>query len=486
MMKEFFLFLSIFVCSIGYSQIEFSAVKYDFGDLESYDVRYFDVRLKNNGAKEAWVLTVKKPREVSYITSRSIISVDSSIIIRFQVNPGQKGRFSYEVNVFTSDRADATKIKIQGNLKDLQQDNGTAFTDCPTFSDRPGGRNPNEFDLTVVTIDKETREELANSTVTMIQGGREIWRQETDRKGKIKEDATLGLSYFVADHEDYYSAELGAYVNFKRNYIIVELEKDKSVVVEEPPVIEPPIIDTTVVAINNPVPEPEPEVIIEIEIDPTPTPEPNVPEETVVETTPLPPGLTDLDEDNFDEAYFDPVNIVFILDVSSSMKQVDKIELMKYSLMQLTDMLRPQDKFGIVTYASDARVLLKPTSGREKEAIKDEIAELKAFGYTSGGSGIKLGYKTAKRAKIGQGKNHVIIITDGAFNRNSDDYKRYIKKYRKKGITMSVVGIRNKSSDEADMKEAAELGGGNYVPIMKLADAKRNLKQEVRLQSYKF
>ena len=484
MMKEFFLFVSIFLCSIGYSQIEFSAVKYDFGDLESYDVRYFDLRLKNRGAKEAWVLTVKKPREVSYITSKPIISADSSVLIRLHVNPSQKGRFSYEVNVFTSDRAEATKIKIQGNLKDLQQDNGSAFTACPTFSDRPGGRNPSEFDLTVVTIDKETREELANSIVTMIQGGREVWRQETNRKGKIKEDATLGLSYFVADHEGYYTAELGAYVNFKRNYIVVELEKDKTVVVEEPPVIEPPIIDTTVIAINDPQLDPEPEIIIEI--DPTPEPEHEVPEETVVETTPPPPGLTALDEDNFDEAYFDPVNIVFILDVSSSMKQVDKIELMKYSLMQLTDMLRPQDKFGIVTYASDARVLLKPTSGREKEAIKEEIAELKAFGYTSGGSGIKLGYKTAKRAKITHGKNHVIIITDGAFNRNSDDYKRYIKKYRKKGITMSVVGIRNKSSDEDEMKEAAELGGGNYVPIMKLADAKRNLKQEVRLQSYKF
>ena len=329
---------------------------------------------------------------------------------------------------------------------------------------------------------------MANSTVTMIRGGREIWRQETDRKGKIKENATLGLSYFYATHEGYFSAELGSYVNFKRNFVVIELDKDNTVVEEEPPVIEPPIIDTTVVAINDPVPEPEPEVIIEIEIDPTPdpTPEPDVPEETVVETTPPPPGLTDLDDNNFDEAYFDPVNIVFILDVSSSMKQVDKIELMKYSLMQLTDMLRPQDKFGIVTYASDARVLLKPTSGGDKEEIKEEIAELKAFGYTSGGSGIKLGYKTAKRSRITDGKNHVIIITDGAFNRNSDDYKRYIKKYRRKGITMSVVGIRNKSSDEADMKEAAELGGGNYVPIMKLSDAKRNLKQEVRLQSYKF
>lgn len=480
-MKNIFFFLLILFCSsVGYGQIIFSAIKHDFGELESYDVRYFDLVLKNNGNKEAWILTVKKPREVSYITSKQIIAKDSSVIIRLHVNPIKKGRFSYDVNVFTSDRAEATKVKIQGSLRELPQNNGGAFTSCPTFSDRPGGRNPNEFDLTVVTIDKETKEELSNSVVTMIQGGREVWQKETDRKGKIKEDATLGLSYFVANHDGYYTAELGAYVNFKRNFIVVELEKDKTIV--EPPVVDPPAIDTTVVVINEPEPE-VPEIVIEI--DPVPEIE-TVPEETVVETTPAPPGLTDLDENNFDEKYFDPVNIVFILDVSSSMKQVDKIELMKYSLMQLTDMLRPQDKFGIVTYASDARVLLKPTTGNQKDAIKDEIEDLKAFGYTSGGSGIKLGYKTAKRSKIQDGKNHVIIITDGAFNRNSDDYKRYIKKYKRKGITMSVVGIKNKSSDKDEMIEAAELGGGNYVPIMKLSDAKRNLKQEVRLQSYKF
>jgi Ca-activated chloride channel family protein len=100
---------------------------------------------------------------------------------------------------------------------------------------------------------------------------------------------------------------------------------------------------------------------------------------------------------------------------------VDKIELMKYSLFQLTDMLRPQDKIGIVTYASDARVLLNTTSGDQKERIKKEVTELKAFGYTAGGSGIKLGFREAKRAMIPNGKNQVIVITDGAFNRNSED-----------------------------------------------------------------
>ena len=394
--------------------------------------------------------------------------------MRFQINPKEKGRFTYLIDVFTSDKGEATKIKLSGNLRDLEMDNSNSFTACPTFSDRPGGGNPNDFDLTVVTIDKDSREELSNSNVTMIQNGRAIWENTTNRKGIIKEDATLGLSYFFAEHEGYYSSEKGQYVNFRRNHVLIELERDRTIV-EAPPVL---IDSTTLVVI-----EPEPKIIIEIETD-----EPNIEEAppiTTIETN-VPVLLTDLDRNNFDEEYFNPVNVVFILDVSSSMKQVDKIELMKYSLMQLTDMLRPQDKFSIVTYANDSRVILKPTSGSEKEKIKNEIEELKAYGYTAGGSGIKLGYKTALKSKISNGTNHVILITDGAFNRNSDDYKRYIKKYLKKGITMSVVGIRNKTGDKLEMEESATLGGGRYVPIMKLEDAKHNLKNEIRVQSYKF
>lgn len=464
----------LFFVLMGSAQVEFNKTKHDFGDLESYSARYVDIVLSNKGNKQEWLLSVKKPMDVVYITSKQIMEKDSSIVVRLQVNPKVKGRFSYGVDIFTSDRAEPVQVKLTGNLREIDQNTTGGMTACPDFSSRPGGGDPNKFDLTVVTIDKKTREELAKSTVTMIQNGQPIWEKKTDRNGKIKEDATLGLSYFYATHTGYYPAELGAYVNFKRNYIVVELEADEAFV---PPL--PPAVDTNVIATIDP--DPEPEIIIEIE-EKLETIETEFDSTVIAE---LPPSFTDLDKDNFDPEYFKPVNVVFVLDVSSSMKQVDKIELMKYALFQLTDMLRPIDKMGIVTYASDSRVLLPATSGGNKEEIKKEVAALKAFGYTSGGEGIKLGYKVAKKSMIANGTNHVIIITDGAFNRNSDDYERAVKKYKKLGINLSVVGIKNKSVHEEDMREAAELGGGHYVPIMKLADAQNNLKQEIRVLTFK-
>ncbi len=467
---SFVLLISFF----GNSQVVFQKKKHDFGDVESYSLRFVDIVLENKSEKVEWVLSVKKPREVVYIVTKQKIEKDSSIVLRFQVNPKEKGRFSYLVEVYTSDKAEPTKIKLTGNLISTDGANNS-FTDCPTFSNTPSETDAFNFDLTVVTIDKETKKELSHSKVILIQNGQAVWEKVTNKNGRVNEKSTLGLSYFYASHVGYSPAELGAYINFKRNFIVLELEK------KEMEIIDPPFIDTSVLVVNEE--EIIDEVVMEIEEELEET-------EIIVDTVPsvaiTDPSFEDLPSDNFDENYFKPINVVFVLDVSSSMKQADKIELMKYALIQLAEMLRPQDQFGIVTYSTNTSVLLKPTSGDAFEEIKDEVSKLKAFGYTAGGEGIKLGYKTAYKSRIEGGTNLVIVITDGAFNRNSDDYKKYIKKYKKKGILLSVVGVKNKAVDADKMKAVAILGGGDFISITKLVDAQNNLRQAIRKNTFRF
>jgi Ca-activated chloride channel family protein len=189
--------------------------------------------------------------------------------------------------------------------------------------------------------------------------------------------------------------------------------------------------------------------------------------------------------DNFDSKYFKPINVVFVLDKSSSMLQGDKLELMKYSLFQLTNYLRPEDKMSIVTYSSTAKVLVPPTAGSEKDFIKKPIEKIRPGGGTAGGDGIKLGFEQAVIGYIKDGANIVVVITDGAFNKNSDDYQKSIEKHQNFGINLSVVGIKNLLQDEAKMKEAAKIGNGRYVPIFKLADAQRNLINEIRISAFR-
>jgi Ca-activated chloride channel family protein len=469
-MRAFILLLTFLLQSFAFAQVTFDKLKHDFGDLETYDERFVDFVLTNKGQKKEYVLSVKKPYEVNYIVNGKFMDQDSSVVLRFQVNPKVKGRFSYDIDVFVSDREEAVKIKITGNLKDVASDDLSAFTACPDFSSRPTGKNANNFQLTVITIDRETKAELSNSKVSFIQNGMPVWTKQTDKNGKIKEEANLGFSYFYASHEVYKPAELGAYVNFQRNVIVLELTKDPSYC-PPPPATIPPIQPIII--------EPTPPVV-EIEIV-----EELLNEETTAFIEEVPVEFSSLAPDDFSAENFNPINVVFVLDVSSSMQQGDRIELMKYSLFQLMEMLRPTDKLGIVTFSSDSRVVLAPTHCDNKEAIQKEIENLKASGLTAGGEGIKLGYKQALKGFIPGGTNQIIVITDGAFNRNSDDYKKYVKKYKKKGINMSVVGIKIKDVDQVKMTEAAEVGGGRLVPIMKLADAQSNLKQEIRFAAFK-
>lgn len=473
-MKTLLLFFVAFLGFNAVSQIQFETTKHDFGDLEPYDDHFVDIVVKNLGAKKEYLLSVKKPYDVIYIVNGQFIEPDSSIVVRLQVNPKAKGRFNYEVQIFTSDKNEATSIKLTGNITELPQDNLSAFTACPDFSSRPSGK-ANKFDLTVVTVDKETRKPLMSSEVTMIQNGQPIWANATDKNGKIKKEATLGLSYFYATHEGYLPAELGSYVNFQRNYVILELVKAQVIEIPLPEPVEPELAQKDTVIELVVVEEVEQNLENQLKEEPT----------TVVENNSIPVELAQLDKSNFSEEYFKPINVVFVLDVSASMKQVDKIELMKFSLFQLTQMLRPQDKLGIVTYATDAMVLLPPTSGADKEKINKQVEDLKASGLTAGGAGIKLGYKQCLKGYLDDGVNQIIVITDGAFNRSSDDYKKFIKKYKRKGIQMSVVGIKNKPMDEDEMRAAAELGGGRYIPIFKLADAQNNLKEEIRFVAFK-
>ncbi len=472
-MKNILLFLFLSFSSVLFCQTEFSTRSYDFGELEEYSDRFVDIKITNKGLKKEYILSVKKPTEVVYIVSGQFMDKDSSLTVRLQVNPKKKGRFNYSVDIFTSDKNEATKIVLKGNLLNSPRDNMGAFQSCPTFGERASG-NSLDFELTVVTLDKETREPLSKSQVTLLQNGRPIGAYKTNKAGKFEEKIPLGYTYFYGKHEGYYPVEYGTYVNFKRNYIVLELERDKRI--NEP--ILPPDPPVIVAEVPKEINQEEPkEIVIEIEKEL---------EKEVVLPKEAPVALAALDPNDFSDDKFKPVNIVFVLDVSSSMNQGDKIELMKFALYEMVNMLRPQDRLSLVTYSSQARVLLNAAKGNEKAEANAKVEQLKASGMTAGGSGIKLGYKQNLKSYLDGGVNQVIVITDGAFNRNSDDYLKYVRKYKKKGVNLSIVGIKNNEKDEVKMADAAEKGGGHYIPIQKLADAQNNLKQEIRVLSYKY
>lgn len=482
----------------AFSQMELSTLNHDFGNLESYSNRYIDIEITNKGPKQAYILSVRKPMEVVFIQSKSLVQKDSSLTLRFQVNPRQKGKFSYKVEVYTSDKDEPHILKLSGNLLNIDLSN-SALTACPDFNSVPSKQQAKPFEYTVITIDEETRVPLVQSQVRLIQDGFQIWKLNTDKNGKITQKSSNGQIYIQAQHTGYLPLEIGTFLSAERNQIVVALKKDPNhteIVVHEPIAVQlPPTPEQPIKEQNtNHTTKQEIELVIGEPLaneDPTWTinwpkkkEKTRISTEIATDSTHSKVSFDSLPKTYFDPSHFKPINVGFVLDISSSMAQNNRMDLMKFALSELTEMIRIDDKISLVTYATDAKVLLAPTSGMNKIEITDQVKKLKASGMTAGGAGIKLGFEQVEKAYISNGINHVFIFTDGGFNRQSEDIQKIIKKYRKKGIQMSVVGIVNQPRDEESMREVARLANGEYIPIFKLEDASNNIPQLIRKLSF--
>lgn len=480
-----------------YGQIVVDKTSHDFGDLYAHSERFIDFHFKNTGTAKAYILRVEKQPNTVYQISSSTILPDSSVVLRIQVSEKKKGSFSIKIPVYLSDRNDAIELRVSGNIKELTPDLNS-LTDCPNFNRRPSDGNPLDFLLTVVTVDKETRKLLDKSRVEVLQNGLVVGDWKTDKEGKIQKKVPLGFTYFYASHDGYKPGELGAYVNFKRNYILIELEKEPEpeivVNIQNPTSLNQPA-QTEKVEIPKPDPKHEPHEIV-IEIDNSkpekprnnPKPKPTQPEvvNKPIETVENPIIKENpLENPAEPTPYFVPSNVVFVLDVSWSMNQEDRLELMKLALISLLEQVEPHDQVTVVSYGNNAQVLIPTTKGSQKQEIIERVSKINAGGMTAGGKGIKLGYNMAIRGEIDKGNNQIFVITDGAFNKDSQDYERTVKRNAEKGYVLSVVGIKTSSDDEEKMKEVATMGNGRFVSINSISDARTKLYEEMRRSSYR-
>lgn len=174
-------------------------------------------------------------------------------------------------------------------------------------------------------------------------------------------------------------------------------------------------------------------------------------------------------------------NLVFLIDVSGSMGDYNKLPLLKQGFKLLVDQLRPKDHVAIVVYAGAAGMVLPSTSGNEKTKIKEALENLQAGGSTAGGEGIKLAYKLAAENFIKGGNNRVILATDGDFNIGTSseaDLKTLIENKRESGVYLSVLGFGMGNYKDNKMETLADKGNGNYAYIDDLQEAQKEFVTE--------
>jgi Ca-activated chloride channel family protein len=177
-----------------------------------------------------------------------------------------------------------------------------------------------------------------------------------------------------------------------------------------------------------------------------------------------------------------PSNLVFLLDVSGSMNQANKLPLVKRGFQLLVDQMGERDSVAIVVYAGAAGLVLPSTNGTNKAAIIQALENLEAGGSTAGGEGIKLAYDIAAENFIEGGNNRVILATDGDFNvgPSSDaELIRLIEEKREEGIFLTILGFGTGNYKDSKMEQLADKGNGNYAYLDSIREANKVLVSEM-------
>lgn len=171
-------------------------------------------------------------------------------------------------------------------------------------------------------------------------------------------------------------------------------------------------------------------------------------------------------------------NLVFLVDVSGSMRDSDKLPLLVESLGLMVEELRENDSVAIVVYAGNEGLALKPTRMGQggRETVLQALGRLAAGGSTNGGAGIKLAYRLAQENFVEGGINRVILATDGDFNvgmTGQDNLVQLVKKKAAEGVFLSVCGFGRGNLNDSLLEAITNEGNGVYYYIDSLAEGRR-------------
>jgi Ca-activated chloride channel homolog len=175
-------------------------------------------------------------------------------------------------------------------------------------------------------------------------------------------------------------------------------------------------------------------------------------------------------------------NLVFLVDVSGSMDDPNKLPLVQWGLQRLVEQLGENDRVAIVVYASASGLVLPSTSCIHKAEILSAIEGLRAAGSTNGGAGIQLAYDTAAKDFLKNGTNRVILATDGDLNvgvTGDDELVRLIEAKAKSGVFLSVLGVGTGNLKDGKLEKLADKGNGHYAYIDSPQEAYKVLVEEM-------
>lgn len=446
---------------------------YDHGNIEQFnnDTAWFT--FNNTGSKNIYLLTTQPRQDYEILCPGKTIEPGASWTIGIIYYTAQKGKFNIKIPLYFSHLQTPLELEVKGQIKSILP---TALSTCPSIENSKP-LQANQIPLAIILKDEQTQETLDKADITVINQNI-TYKCVTGINSKTYRCKTgYGFLHITASKTGY-EQKIVDYRYDPANYTcIIELRKnitsiDSTVIPEKP--AEPVIITEK---------EPKPDD----KIRETSKEETNTSRDTSVtipEYVYIPSSVSD---SGFNSYRYKPNHLLFIIDVSGSMKDSTKLYFLKQAMRQLIADVRPQDHITLMTYNSKVRVIFENYSGLDRKAMMTAIDTLTAKGGSNGAHSIQMAYDLSKQYFIKGGNNQIFLATDGLFNSskisNEELYKLAAKYNIFHGVKLSTIGFGKDAKALDFLKKLSQFGRGNFLSIEQIPADIAVLINEVKLQS---
>ncbi len=427
----------------GFRGLQITELSYNFGTVKVWDNPPAVFTFENTSFDPLYILAPKTSRNIIVEYPRNRIESGEKGEIRVYFYTEKTGNFAEEVLLYSSATNDPIKLNVKGQIKAMADN---ALTQCPEF-DSNGKIKQQEYTIEGIVVDKITKQPLSNAVVRFA-GTESIY---TNGRGEFKQKIPVGLYISLAKADGYRDLNLMVGVKKDMEKIVYELLPLDVQPIEHdtipPLVIDTATVDTNILAIVDTIPDENP---------------------------------------NFSNSIYKANNIVFLIDVSGSMKQQGKIDSLKTAMLYMAQELRSIDRISVITFATSTKEVLTNVPGDQKEIIMPTINDLQAKGTTNGVLGLEMAFAEAIDQYIEGGNNQVIVVTDGMFNGTNSDPRKatdLIKAYNDRGIILSVVGFGGDQQAIQQMTKMADTGKGSFIPFESGELARPKLIEEIKTRS---
>lgn len=447
MLKSTLLSVLLLFNLLSFAQLVVDNSTFNYGHIELFnnDTAYF--QLQNNSSKTIYLLPTEPKENIQVLCNSKSILPGESMKIGIVYYTNKKGNFKETIPLYFSHQAQPMTLTITGNIKKI---NETALNTCPSIENS----KPliNRVPLSVIVKDKETNVVLDHCSVEVQRKKQTFNCLSASNLNYYICNVEYGNLQFTASKEGYIPQTVPYNYNADNNFCIIYLQKP-----EFKPLTKDSIITNK-----------------------------QTTTEIIEETKPYTPIVYKIDS-GFNSTQYKPNHLIFVIDVSGSMRDSTKLNYLIKSIKELVSVLRPNDYISLITYASRPKLLLEKVNGNNKQQVYTILDSLKAFGHSLGSDALFTAYSLAKQHFIEGGNNQIFLASDGLFNGskfNEKELQKMVEKeYNNNQIKLTTIGFGRDEAALQFLEQLSNKGHGQFITIKIMPADKDLLIEEVKKQS---